>query len=476
MTRRRTKRRHQRFGRLVLTAGLLALFGAALLNPDWLGHLSADGVLSLPLIQKVHAVCLSLLLASGILVTVGTHRHFGLLGCVIGVVAWLACSLVIVDRIYPGHLLFRPKALLGAVLGEEVLLRDYDPRSHLVVPSHVVRSARYPAIGIHTHFRHGTHRTPDELVGIMQRCNLQAMVDLDGELDGRLREEMRHYAATDADRFVIFATFWFSADLDKWDHWRGIVDQLDEAKQLGARGIKVWKNLGLRTRDERGRLIAIDDMRLEPLWMKADALGLPILIHVGDPAANFEPLDRYNERIEYLTADAAIAYQGLGAPRPQTLLAQFERVVERHPNVTFILAHLGNLSYDLAAAGQMLNRHPNLSMDISARANELGRQPVTARAFFIRYADRLLFGTDGNPDDKVYRGYFRLLETSDEYFDDPEWPEFKFGRWKLYGLNLPDDVLRKVYHDNAAKILSLPLLTSTQASKAESGRTTERVR
>ena len=130
----------------------------------------------------------------------------------------------------------------------------------------------------------------------------------------------------------------------------------------------------------------------------------------------------------------------------------------RHPETTFILAHLGNRTDDLAAAGAMLDRHPNLSMDISARVSELGRQPRAAREFFLRYQDRLLFGTDGNPEEAVYRSYFRFLETADEYMDYPYWPSENYGRWKISGVDLPDAVLRKLYHDNAATLLGLPLL------------------
>jgi len=453
-------RGERRTGQFFLASGALALLVAALARPEWLGHLSANGVLSLPSISKVQAVRLLLLLMSGVLLAAGMSRRAGLRGALIGSGVWLAGALAIIQQAYPNQLFFRPRLLLRTALGEEVLLRDYDPRSHLVAPSHEVLRSRYPAINIHAHLSYSAHRTPEEVADIMDRCNIQAVVDLDGPLlDTELRQELQQYAGYQPGRLIIFSNFWFSAVIDKWGHWRQVVDELDEAKRLGARGIKIWKNLGLKTRDEHSQLIPVDDLRLEPLWNKAAELQLPILIHLADPPQNFEPLDRHNESLEYLTADAAISYQGTGVPRPEVVLAQFEQVLERHPNVTFIAAHLAAEAHNLHAAAQMLDRHPNLYMDIAARANDLGRQPVTAQAFVIRYADRLLFGTDGNPDDKVYRGYFRLLETADEYFDDPAWPEFNFGRWKLYGLNLPEEVLRKLYHDNAAKVLGLPLLS-----------------
>lgn len=390
----------------------------------------------------------------------GEHRPIRAVLVALGVaVVLIMAAGFAIDRTYPGHLLRRPRLALEAILGEELLLRDYDPRPHLTVPEHPVDRARFPVINIHAHFRRWKqHWTAEQLVGFMDACNIERIVDLDGGLGENLTSAAAAYAGRYPGRFIHFATFGFKPELESADDFAKKIKRLEEAKTLGARGIKVWKNLGLRTRDAQGRLIPIDDPRVDALWAKAGELGLPVLIHVGDPQANFEPLDRHNERYEFLRAERALSYQGPDAPRPETLLEQFERVVARHPATTFILAHLGNRTDDLAAAGAMLDRHPNLVMDISARIQELGRQPVTTRAFFLRYQDRLLFATDGNPDAAVYRQHFRFLETADEYFDYPFWPMFNYGRWKIYGVDLPDGVLRKLYHDNAAKILGLPLL------------------
>ena len=440
--------------------GCLGLLAASVLAPDLLVRFSPVGGLSTTFIERLRDVralaatlgCLLLLVASWR----GGWR--GALVALTGLI-WVGA---LVNQLYPNHLIRRPQALLDAVLGEELLLRDYDPRPHLTVPAHPVTRARYPVINIHAHFRRWKPVwTAEQLIGFMDACNIERIVDLDGGLGERFAEEIQSYAARYPERFIIFATFPFSEKM-KWGLFPERIAQLAEAKRLGARGIKIWKNLGLRTRDEHKQLVPIDDPRVDALWAKAGELGLPILIHVADLPANFDPLDRHNERYEFLKGQMELAYHGPAAPSPLQLLEQFERVVSRHPDVTFILAHLGNRSDDLAAAGAMLDRHPNLYMDVSARIQELGRQPHTARAFLIRYQNRLLFGTDGNPETEDYRTHFRFFETADEYFDYPFWSLFNYGRWKIYGVDLPDDVLRKLYHDNAARLLGLPLLAEQE--------------
>ncbi len=468
----------QRGGFVLLVLGFAALLAAAMVTPEFLGRLSGHGTVSVPLVERLQWLRLTALITGAVLTVAGAWRsggrRFGSL--MLGLsVAWV---LFMMNRIFPDNLLLQPARLARAALGEEMLLSDYDPRAHLVVPAHEVLRAKYPVINIHAHFRRWyQHWTPEQLVAFMQETNTERIIDLDGGLGNDLQQEVNRYAAPRPNQFVIFATFWFSDSLTDWNYFRRTVEErLPEAKANGAKGIKIWKNLGLRTRDEHGRLIAVNDPRLDPLWTKAGELSLPILIHVGDPAAFFDPIDRHNERYEELKANPDWSFYGPQYPSLQTVLNQFERVASAHPQTTFILAHLGNRTDDLTAAGAMLDRNPNLFMDISARVSELGRQPRAARAFFIRYQDRLLFGTDGNPEPSVYRTFFRFLETSDEYFVYPFWPEFNYGRWKIYGVNLPDDVLRKLYHDNAAKLLGLPLLASPQASQSESRRTMERVR
>lgn len=441
--------------------GAIGLLAATAATPALLTRLSPDGQLSPGFLEQVRLLRLGLGGFSSLLVIGGCRqwggRWAGLLAAV-GCAGWLA---VLLNAMYPQNLFGRPGHLFQAAVGEELLLRDYAPKPRLVVPAHEVLRARYPVINIHAHFRHWVpHYSAEQITAIMAACNVERVVDLDGFLGEELREEIAQYAQRAPDRLIVFATFNFPKSRMTWDRFQEKVAQLDEAKRAGAQGIKIWKNLGLKTRDEQNRLIAVDDPRLDPLWNKAGELHLPILIHVGDPVAFFDPICAQNERFEELKAFPSWSFYGPEYPPLAEVIRQFERMVARHPDVTFIFAHLGNRTDDLREAAGLLDRHPNLLMDISARVSELGRQPRATRDFLIRYQDRLLFGTDGNADAATYRTYFRFLETADEYFDYPFWPRFNYGRWKIYGINLPDEVLRKLYHDNAAKVLGLPPLAA----------------
>jgi hypothetical protein len=448
---------------IMCVLGLIALAAGTLVSAERLAGITTDGALSFSLQERLRCARAVLLLIGTIFATIGCWRSQGRPAGILVLFGALAWMLTVITHLYPNHLLARPDKVLQAALGEELLLSDYAPRPHLAVPRSDVNRAKFPVINAHAHFRRSARRTPEEMVAIMDACNIQTAFDMDGGMGGELDEEISRFPQAHEGRFLILASFWFGQQISDWDYFGKQVQALEQAKAQGGRGIKIWKNLGLWTRDENRRLIAIDDPRVDPLWAKAGELHLPILIHLADLQANFDPLDRFNERYEFLKKDIDLAYQGPKAPSPLTLLSQFEQVVSRHPETTFILAHVGNRTDDLRRAGELLDRHPNLFMDISARANELGRQPSSARAFFLKYSDRLLFGTDGNPDEKIYRGYFRVLETDDDFFDDPRWPRPEAGRWKLYGLRLPDAVLRNVYHDNAAQLFGLPLLPEEHA-------------
>jgi predicted TIM-barrel fold metal-dependent hydrolase len=184
-------------------------------------------------------------------------------------------------------------------------------------------------------------------------------------------------------------------------------------------------------------------------------LGIPVTIHIADPVAFFDPLDEYNERWEELHANPDWHFPSPPYPPFLTILEQFANLVTRHPRTTFIGAHVGCYAENLAWVGNLLDRAPNFYVDISARISELGRQPYTARRFFIEYADRILFGTDMGPDPEAYRIYYRFLETDDEYFNYGLSEIPGQGRWRIYGLHLPDVVLEKVYFQNAVRLLGL---------------------
>ncbi len=350
---------------------------------------------------------------------------------------------------------------------DDLRLADFRPRSMLRVASHTVTRPRFPAIDVHNHLGAAfggawASRDPAELPAILDESGIERLVDLDGGQGDDLSREIERWQVRFPDRVSVFA----GLDYDRWsddpDFGAREAERLRDAVTRGARGLKVWKLLGLRARDVTGRVVAVDDPRLDPLWSTAAELGIPVLIHIADPIAFFEPLDGANERWEELTAHPDWHFWPTRASRDADdrafppfadILASFDRMVGRHPRTTFIGAHVASASEDLALVGGLLDAHPNLSVDIAARLAELGRQPYTARSFFLRYADRILFGVDMAPDPDLYRIHYRWLETYDESFDYSTDDVPGQGRWQIHGIGLPDDVLRKVYRDNALRVL-----------------------
>ena len=232
-----------------------------------------------------------------------------------------------------------------------------------------------------------------------------------------------------------------------------MAQQLADAKRRGAVGLKVFKQLGLYYRNPDGSLIAIDDPRWDPIWEAAGRLGLPVIIHSADPVAFFEPVNQYNERWEELHRHPDWSFYGTEYPSHDELLEARNRVIARHPNTTFIGAHVANYPEDLAQVSQWLDEHPNLVVEISSRIAELGRQPKAAKEFFERYADRIMFGSDGPRPAARLLPHWRFFETEDEYFPYAETPFPPQGLWNIHGLGLSDDILRKLYHENAARII-----------------------
>lgn len=349
----------------------------------------------------------------------------------------------------------------------ELPLRDWLPRSTLRVPHHEILTPRFDVIDAHNHLGSefaGDWRTRplDELVRVLDQVHVVTMVDLDGGWGDHLRDEIARVQAPYPGRFIVFAGIDYENLSVDPRFGETEARRLRESAALGARGLKIWKVLGLRARDAHGRLIPVNDPRLDPLWETAGELRLPVLIHVGDPIAFFQPLDRFNERWDALVAHPDWHFY---PPRPRGSLAdpgfpsfdeildQFADLVARHPRTTFIGAHVAGCAEDLAWVARLLDACPNLFVDIGARVGELGRQPYTAREFFLRYAGRILFGLDSPADVRYYRVYYRFLETRDEYFTHNADNRVGPGRWHIYGIDLPDDVLKKVYADNARRII-----------------------
>jgi predicted TIM-barrel fold metal-dependent hydrolase len=357
-------------------------------------------------------------------------------------------------------------AVLDGRDGRDLSLRLFRPEPRLRVERHAVERARFPAVDVHTHFGirfKGDARKRDDYLDVMDRNGVAVCVSLDGGWGDALDDHLRSLDERHRDRFVVFANIdWRGPgradDPATWDCQRPefprvAADMLADAKRRGASGVKIFKDFGLTYRNGDGSFVRIDDERWDPIWQACGALGLPVLIHTADPSAFFQPIDARNERWEELHRRPQWSFHGPGFPGRDELLEARNRVVARHPATTFIAAHMGNDGEDLETLGAWLDRWPNLHVDLASRINELGRQPYTARRFLVRYADRVLFATDGPWPEARLRLYWRFLETFDEYFPYAENEFPPQGFWNIYGVGLPDDVLRAIYHGNAARLI-----------------------
>ena len=361
-------------------------------------------------------------------------------------------------------------------------LTDYEPKSMLRVRETRVAQSRFPVIDIHTHITDSAmstlgvsltpdrvfNATPTELLQVMDKKNIRSMVNLTGGYGTGLTETTSKYDRPYHDRFYTFTEPSY-ADFLKPDYPRLQARAIEQAHQNGARGIKILKTLGLYLRENltTGKLVQIDDSRFDPMWDACAQLKMPVAIHVSDPVAFFTPTDRFNERYEELSNHPDWSFYGPAFPSNAELLQARNRVFARHPKTQFIVLHVGNFAENLADVSENMDRFSNMSVDTAARLGELGRQPRTARAFFEKYQDRILFGTDATPhgdafpqqlfNEELYEIYYRFLETDDEYFDYAPAKVPPQGRWKIYGINLPDTILRKIYNTNAARELGITL-------------------
>ena len=346
---------------------------------------------------------------------------------------------------------FTPQILFSQV--GDLRLLDWEPRSQMIVKETEIILPRFPVIDIHNHLRN-LGKT-EEYLEEMNKAGVWMCVSLDGySRDDFYKKHLQVSHSVSRERFIIF----FSPDFSKIDEpgfGEKEAKKLEEAVKMGIRGLKIFKTLGLGFKDKTGNYVRVDDPRIDPVWAKCGELGIPVMIHVSDPKAfHSEPVDRYNERYDELAHHPDWSFYGDEFPSKDELLEQRNRVIARHPNTIFIGAHMGNLPEELGRVSMWLEKYPNFYVDINARISELGRQPYTARKFMIKYQDRILFGTDTPPDAEAYRVYYRFLETDDEYFD-PTPAHKQQGRWMIYGLYLPDEVLEKIYYKNALKILGM---------------------
>lgn len=372
-------------------------------------------------------------------------------------------------------------ASLGALsaAAQDLKLTEFEPRSMLKVKETAVERARYPVIDFHAHLcwskksEKGVSLTgdrffiepPEKLLPVMERRNVATLVNLTGGYGDGLKEAIAKFDVAHKGRFLTMTEpTWSRINEPGYAKWQA--DEIERAVKVGARGLKILKTLGLYLRDgiTKGKLIAVDDARFDPMWEACAALKIPVAIHVSDPVAFFTPTDKYNERYEELANHPDWSFHG-DFPSNDALLAARDRVFARHPKTQFVALHAGNYAENLAHVAERFDRMKNMHMDIAARIGELGRQPRASRRFFDKYQDRILFGTDAVPNgketpqqiygDELYRIYFRFLETEDEYFDYAPAPVPPQGRWRIYGIGLPDGILKKVYRDNAKRLLRM---------------------
>jgi predicted TIM-barrel fold metal-dependent hydrolase len=324
----------------------------------------------------------------------------------------------------------------------------YDPVNTLVVPKHPLAKSRFPFIDVHNH--QGDMGTQDlnVLIRDMDKLNMKVMVNLTGRGGNELVKMITNIKDHHPKRFIVFTNINFNGigDADWTDK---TVKQLEVDVKNGANGLKIFKNLGFSVKDKTGKRVAVDDSRLDPIWKKCGELKIPVLIHTADPKPFWDSLDSKNERwLEIATHPGR--KRGPNDPEPwEDLIEEQHRMFKKHPQTTFIAAHFGWYPNDLGHLGQLLDQMPNVVVEFGAVIAELGRQPRRAKEFFTKYQDRILFGKDSWVPEE-YATYFRVLETEDEYF--PYHKKYH-AFWAMYGMGLPDSILKKVYYKNALRII-----------------------
>jgi len=327
---------------------------------------------------------------------------------------------------------------------------DYDPPSTLVVPEHVLTRAKYPFVDVHNHQFNMPTQDLNGLLKEMDQLNMAVMVNLSGRGRGsteHLDKSLENVKKTNPKRLIVFTNMDFAAIDDP--EWQGrMLKQLEDDVKKGANGLKIYKTLGLFAVDSKGRRIHIDDPRIDPIWDKCGQLGIPVFIHSADPKQFWQPIDKNNERWLELKLHPGRRHD-TDTTSWETVIAEQHRMFKKHPKTKFINAHMGWYANDLKKLGELLEQMPNMYCELGAVIAELGRQPRAGRAFLVKYQDRVMFGKDSWVPEE-YATYFRVLETADDYF-----PYHKryHAFWRMYGLDLPDDVLKKIYYKNAIKVI-----------------------
>jgi predicted TIM-barrel fold metal-dependent hydrolase len=324
----------------------------------------------------------------------------------------------------------------------------YNPVSTLVVSQHVLTKARYPFIDVHNHQPGMAGQALAALVKEMDSLNMQVMVNLSGVGGDRLKGMVGNVQQHFPKRFILFTNLDFRGFGEKgWTE--NAVQRLQQDVANGAKGLKLFKELGLTYKDNKGARIPVDDSRLDAIWEACGSLGIPVLIHSAAPKSFWDPMDNNNERLLEMTLHADRVYTKENYAPWGQIIEEQHRMFKKHPKTTFINAHFGWLANDLQALTKLMNEIPNMYIEFGAVIAELGRQPLAARKFFETFQDRILFGKDSWVPEE-YTTYFRVLETADEYF--PYHKKYH-AFWAMYGMNLPDEILKKIYYKNALRVI-----------------------
>lgn len=346
------------------------------------------------------------------------------------------------------YILVASLLICTTITAQDLTFEEYNPKSTLVVPGGIVKKAKFPFIDVHGH----QYRMPEQdltpVITAMDTLNMAIMVNLSGRSGAELQKSVKNIADHFPNRFVVFANVNFNGVGE--EGWaKKTSEQLAEDVKNGARGLKVYKSLGMRNTDIDGKRIPIDDPRLDPIWAKCGELGIPVLIHAADPKSFWDEFDGDNERWLELKTHPRRKRNAKNPVPWEQIIKEQHNMFRKHPNTQFINAHMGWYANNLGKLGELMDDMPNMHVEIGAIIAELGRQPRFAKKFITKYQDRVLFGKDSwKPEE--FPTYFRVLETDDEYF--PYHKKYH-AFWAMYGLDLSDEVLKKIYYKNALRLI-----------------------
>jgi uncharacterized protein len=336
----------------------------------------------------------------------------------------------------------------GTINGRVPTIEEYQPKSTLVTPEHQIQRAKYPFVDIHSHHWSPTAEHVDQVVKEMDTINLRVLVNLSGGTGEELKKTLAVMKGRHPDRFVVFANLSYD-DLNTPGYGKRAAARLEQDVKNGAQGLKIFKNYGMDLKYANGERVHADDPEFDAVWEKCGELKIPVLIHIAEPSTFFDPWDYQNERWEELREFPQRARPPSKYPPFETLIAERNRMFAKHPRTNFIAAHLAFHGNDLERLGKLFDANPNVYVDIAAVLAELGRQPYSAHDFLVKYQDRVLMGKDIYEVNE-YKWYFRALETRDEYF---EYYRKRHAFWRIYGFQVPDPVLKKIYYENALKLV-----------------------